>query len=85
MDNEAFHIISGNCANNARADIAIRDFNGIHNMTYIDISVASPVCDSYKELSVIKVIANTEKRKNDNYLERIKKTIGRRFHAMCFY
>ena len=63
LDNEAKDILSGNCSNNARADLAIRDFKGIHSSTYIDISVVSPVCDSYKELSVTKVIANAEKKK----------------------
>ena len=45
-------------------------------MTYVDISVVSPVCNSYKDLIITKSIANAENRKNENYLDRIKKTLG---------
>ena len=67
LDDGAHDIMNGNLSPNARADFAAKDFNGLHRVTYFDVSIVSPVCDSHKNLTIEKAISNVEKKKNGNY------------------
>ena len=76
--------LSGNLSENARADLAIRDFNGAHRATFIDVSVVSPVCASNKDATVVKCISKTEAKKNNDYSDRIKQQLGGEFMPCVF-
>ena len=76
LDDKAKEMIQGNISNNARADIAVRGLMHNHKMTYIDICIISPVCDSNKNNSVATSISNAEKRKINDYQDRIQKQLG---------
>ena len=78
------NLISGNTANNARADIAINDFYRIHKTTFVDVSVISSVCDSNKSNSVQKSITNMERKKTDGYGNRIMQQLGGQFLPCVF-
>ena len=67
IDPEAKTRIRGNTDDNARADICIKDFTGIHSHTYLDICVISPVCQTNSNQGVTTVMKNTESRKNTKH------------------
>ena len=62
IEDEAMDIINGNLSAKARADFVVKSFNGLHNSTYFDVSIVSPVCESYKIRPIEKSIANAEKK-----------------------
>ena len=84
LDDEANDIVAGNLNRNARADLAIRDFEGMHQTSYFDVSIVSPICDTNLQNTVLKTIANAEKKKNDLYNDRITKQLGGKFMPCIF-
>ena len=64
--------------------MAIRDFNGGHRVTFIDVSVVSPVCASNKGTTVLKSISKIEAKKINDYLDRIKQQLGGEFMPCVF-
>ena len=77
-------IINGNLATNARAEFVVKGFNGLHSITYFDVSIVSPVCEYHTTLTFEKSIANAEKRKNDSYGQRLKIVLGGDFMPCVF-
>lgn len=67
----AIGFVNGNTQDNARSDTAV---NGLHKAfitIYIDVSIISPTCDSNKKNSLNTNILQGEKRKYDDYADRI--------------
>ena len=79
LTEEEIEMLSGNTSKGARADIAILDYQNNQTTSYVDVCVISPICDSNKELDISKLIAKTEKKKNDAYALRVKEHLGGNF------
>jgi len=80
LNKEEIEFIIGNETKKARADISILDFNGFQKSSFFNICVVWPTCDFHIENEISKVIAKSEKRKNDTYANRIKEQIGGDFY-----
>ena len=84
MDYDERQIISGNCEDGARADILIQDTNQLNMDQYLDICVASTVCETNKKLKVTQTLDKAEKRKNRDYKDRVSRLLGAEFKPMIF-
>ena len=75
--------LTGNLSDKARSDIAVTGFKPFIT-THIDVSVVSPVCETNKSNSVGTTISNAEKKKVNDYSNRIKEQLGGEFLPAIF-
>ena len=73
-------MLRGNTSTRARADRVIQDYNSFQRTSNFDICIVSPTCDSDIGLDIPKLIAKTEKRKNDKYATRVKEHLDGDFY-----
>ena len=64
IEDGARDTISGNLDSQARGDFLIRNYNGMQTVSYFDVRVISPSCDSNKNSSVAENFSKMEKTKN---------------------
>ena len=82
MEEAERQIIGGNCEDGARADILIQDPNQLHIDQYLDICVASTVCETNKNQDITQTLDKAEKRKNREYKDRVNTLLGAEFKPL---